>query len=562
MNFPARVIAAVMIVTLAVMAFQSGPFESGTAVPRAEAQGNASTTILTSVMATMGKGVLTEFSRQSTAWVLSALGFGAAPATNPQLAEIAQTLDQILQAEQNISNQLQALTCATWETAIKNDVADITAKWDIFKQIAEDAGIGKATIYTNFTSDILEDGDALTIRKDLDALQYAVLPGSGNGLIDTCIASAASADPPAEYEPDSIWYNKHVLPFQNSLMMHYTRAITMVVNAYHEKAWEAAQKPQPQTDSNGKLLSDELSASICAGDYDNATGDPALQPSAYCNAADGFAYDYLLKLRGMVARGGAPYTHNHIVYYTGTDYLLARSLETYGLNTIGTYDARFPNGSGYDGYSGTWEAAGVPLFKEILEGWKGLGGKDATTAGYWLCHNTNDTSVSGNDCVGLSGLEDQIIIFPDKPGTNSDLNSEFVCFMDGKIQRKDVEGQPFCATGGGHGVDDLFNSLGSCQNKAAYKQLSFTESTDTVSDPSFYALKRQQGTNGVYCTTPGYLNLSIQKARWPAYNLNQLKCYDAFGGADGGYNPAGLRTRCGQDMEEWLDLIIPLPESS
>jgi hypothetical protein len=63
MNFPARLIAAVMVVILALTAFQSGPFQSGPTAPRpAEAQGTASTAILTSVLSTMGKGALSEAS--------------------------------------------------------------------------------------------------------------------------------------------------------------------------------------------------------------------------------------------------------------------------------------------------------------------------------------------------------------------------------------------------------------------------------------------------------------------------------------------------------------------
>jgi hypothetical protein len=190
----------------------------------------------------------------------------------------------------------------------------------------------------------------------------------------------------------------------------------------------------------------------------------------------------------------------------------------------------------------------------LAAGWKDLGGKDTTTAGYWLCHLSNDTSVAGNDCVGLSGLDNQIIIFPDTPGKNEKLNKDFVCFMDGKLPRSTVEGEPFCHTDG-FGIGPLFTAGAECDKYGAYKSHSFVETTDNVSDTSFYALKLR--TNGDFCKKPGYLTLTVKKPRWPAYSLNQLQCYD---GVFLPFNPAGMRSRCGQDMEEWLDLVVPVAE--
>jgi hypothetical protein len=89
MNVPAKVVATVMVVTVAALVFQSSPAPVSAAAGDAEA--TATSLILSGVLQGLGKGVGNEVSEQATQWGLSMLGFNPGGST----ADIGPELDAI-----------------------------------------------------------------------------------------------------------------------------------------------------------------------------------------------------------------------------------------------------------------------------------------------------------------------------------------------------------------------------------------------------------------------------------------------------------------------------------
>jgi hypothetical protein len=557
MNFARKLIAAAIITILVVVASPGG------SPPPAQAVGEStSTVLLSSLLGGLGRGVGAGTAQFAAGWGMSLLGFNSAGGTanlSPQLRQISATLNNILTVQTQLNANLQALNCTEWQTSIVDDIKVITGPWSTYEGLTMNTANGyKNNDPSAFVDLILgPDGRATNMATALKGIYGAVFAPSGGGAIDACLAAAAAANPPPLYQPDNFWYETYVVPFQDNLMLAYTQAMTMVVDAFHQKAFLNAR-------ANGMPDGDftTLATEICSGKYDSTDPASATQPSNYCRDADNFVSRQIDDLRVIVARAGAPYSDDKVVYYTGTDYLLVKEFDLYGLNTVGTYDARMPNGSGFDGYSGTWEAAPSSLFKQLLTGWIDLDSKDTTTAGFWLCRGISQELTQdpiAHNCTGIEGLDDQIVIFPETGKSGKLGDTKYVCFMDGSIPRDKVDGQPFCSDSG-FKLLNVFRSSGNCGGHAAYQHHTWTQSLAS-GDPSFYTLSYDYSNlheKGGWCAKPGYVDLTVQKLRFPAFAISQIVCAPGYPATNG----AGMRTKCGADLVAWLDGIIPLPSAN
>ncbi len=440
-----------------------------------------------------------------------------------------------------------------------------------------------------------EAGDVVTLLNELnDAASGA---GGSDGAISDCIkAKAAAVTPPSAGSlDDRPYYSQVVEPITSWYLTINTQAMTVLTEAYHFRAWQAAGSPSSSS-------TDDLYTNVCDV---SPIPDGCMEPIIIYN--DDFAGDTGFVWSQLQA-GGAPYsTSDHVTLngtVDGTTWLMVKSIETYNAAanqncgdpstklcgpTVGPPGfamksvAVGPYGFGSGGEKGTWTPAHAALFDTIILEAPFDPGVDVTL-GRFLC-TLSQTGGNTTNCIqpptstdipaasGLKGADGKGFYFPDtfeyskqynpnRPYEEVKLN--FQCFMDGNLSVLLV-GQPTCNQARFDHIlllsDDVIND--GCEIQEAYNADGLKENSDVTGVtmgifPNYY--------NAAWCfvqggwkVRPGYalpLQTYPKSWHWPVLDLATITCPNGEA-ATKNLNPAGVPTLCGDAFDTWFNTQVP-----
>ncbi len=571
--------------------------------------GTSLTDLLETALGGVAKGAGGALGTDLYGWVLGAVGVsgGSSEALNEiadELNEIEETLADICNELYEINTDLLKLTCATDADWLNITGAQIDDWYNQYLDFITDTQQGSPppqSVIETWVADVLDADTGAFLA--INQLQDYGVTSTSAGTIDDCISAQTSAKgkPDPGTLDDRPYYESIVAPIQNWFYGYNTKAYTVLVEAYHYKAWLAAGSPTGDIDST---LPD-----IC----DSSEGSA----SYYCTQAQTTYTNQVLPfLTDQIAVGGAPYSTDEYVIVNGNDWLIATNLEAYTAAAGG--DCSSPllstdlcgplvveptepipsvqyGAYGSDG-QGTWKKTTAERFNVLLTGFHELSDKDdATTAAGWLCRGTSgstqttDCNVTTNYGIDAAGLENanKIVVFNKQTDSYFGSDDRYYnpltvwCFFDGSATRHRSK-QPWCDNDDGQnnytGLMERhsYNTVpSSCPNSSdAEFWLDMNEWTRTtgnglVSDSHFYHGVICGYANQIWNPTdyPGYAvtDTSTPKSyAWPSLEWTNLTCTDALSTSLEGkkasvaLNPGGVPTMCGNDYRDWLLNILPI----
>ena len=167
-------------------------------------------------------------------------------------------------------------------------------------------------------------------------------------------------------------------------------------------------------------------------------------------------------------------------------------------------------------------------------------------------------SIGFSEAVKASGL----IITSAQTGKNGDTGFEAICFMDTAAPR-DKAKQPWCddaSIGDDHqGTDNLIDT-----SRTTWVQSGYLDSIGSY--PQWYALEicvEDCGGGNSVKVAPGWF-VEVQQGQsafwqfhWPMVDVSKISCQSGKPYT----NPGGLLSRCGDDLQKYVDALLPPPES-
>jgi hypothetical protein len=222
---------------------------------------------------------------------------------------------------------------------------------------------------------------------------------------------------------------------------------------------------------------------------------------------------------------------------------------------VGPYNAQFASGMSYGGINGHWKAVTADVLLLLFEPYNN---KDST-GGF----DSSSTLGSFMYLIGFSEAvkENGLIVTTSNTGKNGDTGLETICFMDTAAPR-DKAKQPWCdgIQNEVQGTDNLIDTSHQTWVQSAYLD-------NIASQPDFYSFERN--SKGEFEELPGWTVVVQEQAssasdrainwqyHWPMTNVSEIGCQNGKPYT----NPGGLLSRCAGDLQEYVDALLPPPES-
>ena len=555
---------------------------------------------MTTLMMEVAKGAAGEAGSSLVGWVLGSSGSAdqdeaVLDQIEGDLENIEQTLSDIETEISELVSAIGKLDCDTWIQDAEQYVFPIENLWNPNAATVPPApGATPQQSYTGIVAEsknntvtledmqswvdqvLNNDGQGIggqSLLNDLQDLAGVLYePGTGSGLIQTCLSQSQNLPGNFHGQTDDVYYDTVVAPLIDYYYGIQAKGVTMVVEALNFEAWQAAGSPV-----SDEQTIDSLPESICG---DTATGTVL----EFCENATWavLGTDGQSGVRGRVAEqmayGGAPYTTDPsatsqpVHRFLGSNSLWSSSPALFSsLNSpascpeldsnapCGILAGLYSNtavGGAYGGYGaglgGTWVAASGPGMYQLF----------ATGPGF-----TNDyTNVGDYMMKKLRFLElpDNVIFITNQvthvqPYSNMTVGPNVISFTDTGLTPEKFYPYYGPQTASGYiNVDGLqyMTSAPYCQYFSTNPAL-----PPASENNGFYVGSSEfcPGNQGAWTGGPPGWTVDVGAAnnhpqfRLPVILVDQLTCKAGFSPT----NAVGERSMCGSDLQAWLDAQVP-----
>ncbi len=565
-------------------------------------ESTAITTVYTGLLKGIGSGVGSDLD----AWALSAIGISGSEETqlaaiSAELQEIDADLKAINATLEEILNAIEEQTCTQLQTSLQAPVNNITALYNTYRSFLANAALSPPVPPT--AADVLQWQSSVlsSIATDLNAIHNAVYATPNANVITQCaIATAApylTASPTYQTFFDDRPSYSQLADILNYYYGVQVQGATVLAEAYHLQACQLAALNDPNLHCDFATASTSTQSSEVTSLCDNPTDTDVRRAclsaqEAVTNPDTGTGmYE---RVEAWLLEAGAPYStgeapdddprkvisggigllrnidsSNTLDWSSSYAWLLPRDLLDF-TNTstvngstpfhcngplkssspcgpVGPYNANFNSAITYGGYS-AWNAIRAAQLLQLFEPYndKANGSFDYSgTAGDYLYS------------IGFSAAakDNGMIVITYDTGKNQDTGFAALCFMDTAAPR-DKAKQPWCdgIHGEVQGTDNLLNT-----NKNPWVQSGYLDSI--ASNPRFYEVEINT-TNGHVKIAPGwFVQMSetgnFNQFHWPVINVSTLSCQNGKPHT----NPGGLLSRCGDDLQGFVDALLPPPST-
>ncbi len=602
-----RALRASMLLVALALPLATG----GTAEAQEAAESTAITTLYTGLLSGVGK----ETGSQTVSWAMSAMGLAGGDssqltAISAELQQINADLEAINATLNDILFAIQDQTCVETQISpsLSDAVNDVTARYGRYEQFIDNASMSSPVPPLESDVQDWQNGVLMNLPADLNAIHNGVYATVSANVITQCaIATAApyigAQKTAATFFDDRPSYSQlvNIVNYYYGVMV---QGATILAEAYHLQACQYEATHDPQLNCNFTTASTGTSASDVSGICDNPT-EADVQNA--CLAAQeavtepGTATGMYERVEEWLTAAGAPYATGEAVtdsmrtFVTGElgllssvqsspsswdgsyAYLLPKDLfdftSTVTLNgehpfncsspltsldpcgPVGPYSANFVSGDAYAGYD-NWKSVTADQLLLLFAPYN-----DKTSGQFDVSNLVSDYlySIGFSEATKTSGL----IILTANTGKNEFTSLPAICFADTAAPR-DKAKQPWCdgIQGEVQGTDNLIDASGFPVIQSKY--------LDSIgSYPGWYALDIND--KGVFKVAPGwFVQVQAKDAgststpefvdqfHWPVVDVSQLSCQSG----KPYLNPGGLLSRCGDDLQSYVDTLLPPPESN
>ncbi len=574
---------------------------AGRAVAQEAAESTAITKLYTSLLTGVGKSV----GEEAAGWAMSAIGLagdesGELDAISAQLQKIGADLNNINDTLSGIRAAIATQTCIQTQIAssLQNAVDDISQLYDEYKTYVANTALTPPVPPSQ--AQVLQwQNDVLAyVQDDLNAIHNAVYATVGANVIDACatatVASWQSNNPTATaatFLDDRPIYSQ-LVDIVNYYYGIYVEGVTILTEAYHLQACQFAAQDDPNLHCDFTTASTSTSASEVNTICDAPT---ALNVQRACLAAEEVVtfpetgtgmYE---RVEAWLKAAGAPYATDQLGILSSAvsgatswdssyAYLFPRDLLDFtnnatingqtstqcpspltstdpcGAMLVGPYNLQLPSGLSYGGINGHWKSVTADVLLLLLAPYntKSFGETSGRLGDFMASIGFSESLKSGD-----------LIITTANTGINKVSGSKAICFMDTAGPRNQSK-QPWCdgIDGQVQGTDNLLNICGDCSTDT---EAGWTK--DIPSQPAFYTAKFDDDVDK-WRTSPGWLlskqqnpgaNVGIYwQYHWPATNMSEIGCQNGKPYT----NPGGLLSRCAEDLQEYVDALLPPPDGN
>jgi hypothetical protein len=592
---------------------------AGGAAAQEAAEASAITALYTGVLNGVGKGT----GQQSAGWAMSAIGLSGGE--SGQLAAINAQLQQIDADLQNINNTLNEILQATQaQTCIETQISDslveavnhITLRYNQYQTFVSDAAVGvppTQDTVVQWQQAVVDTNSG--IAADLNALHNGVYSTANANVISTCAVAFADSFLGAAKDATTFFDDRpsyaQLVNLVNYYYGVYVQGATVLVEAYHLQACQAAAQDDPNLHCDFATVSTSTSpldvATICDAPTSGSDVQRACQAARNVVTNPGTASAMYERVEAWLKYAGAPYATGEAVgdakrtfvsgelgllsaivvddstppqasWSSSYAYLIPKDLLDFTNNVtidganvfdcaspltstnpcgpIGPYDAQLEPGMSYGGINGHWKAVTADVLLHLFKPYNNgeFGDRSGTLADFMY-------SIGFSAATKSSAL----IVTTANTGKNGITDAEAICFMDTSSSR-DRSKQPWCdgIKDQVQGTDNLLNFKNSDTCSTA-KEHTWTH--DLASQPAFY--KADWDACSGWSPRPGWLQSEqdsppgskqsiFWQYHWPVTNVAEIGCQNG----KPYLNPGGLLSRCAGDLQEYVDALLPPPDSN
>lgn len=582
---------------------------AGTA--KAQEDSTAITTLYTSLLNGVGKGT----GVATVGWAMSAIGLSGGDSNelntiSDELQDIDLELEDINATLTAISNEILGQTCveAQISPSLQDAVNDITTRYGDYQTFIDNASMSPPTLPLQTDVDNWKKGvlDNDQVRTDMDDINNGVYATVNANVIDLCAASTA-ADYLGVAKTNTTFFDDRPSYSQLVDIVNYyygvmVQGATILAEAYHLQACEdAANNDDADLKCNFATPSTSTSpsnASEICNDYPNdidVQNDCLFAQEAVTEPGTGGGmYE---RVETWLTKAGAPYATDKIgmissIESNPTDwdgsyaYLLPRDLLDFTNHavingqtqstcaspltstdpcgfTVGAYDMQLPANLGYGGFGSDWKSATAGVLLHLFEPYN-----DKTdNSDFDFSNLVSDYLYS----IGFSEAtkNSALIVTTGNTGKNGTSGDEAICFMDTSSPRNQAK-QPWCdgIQGQVQGTDNLLDNE-NVDECGPVVEKNWTQ--DLASQPDFYVANYCQGGGDKgWLTKPGWLESAqsnpgskqsiFWQYHWPMIDEGDGGCQHDNGKPY--LNPGGLLSRCGDVLTEYVNALLPPPESN
>ncbi len=532
--------------------------------------------------------------------------------TSSQLAEISAELQQINADLQNINNTLNeilnaisAQTCTETQIAssLQDAVNDVTSRYNTYQKYVDNASQSSPVPPSQSEVTAWQTGVLTNVGDDMTAINEGVYATVSANVITQCAISTAepylgAAKTAATFFDDRPSYSQ-LVDIVNYYYGVMVQGATILAEAYHLQACQYAAEDDPDLHCDFTTASTSTSASnapeICDNPTDTNVQRACLEAQEAVTDPD-TATGMYERVEAWLTAAGAPYaTGEAVTDSTRTSvtgelgllssiqsspsswdgsyaYLMPKDLLDFTnestLNgehvencsspltstnpcAAASYDVNYNPERLYAGYE-NWNTISAQILLLLFEPYndKSSGNFDASSLVSDYLYSIGFSEATKNGAL---------IVVTAQTGTNKDTGFEAICFMDTAAPR-DKAKQPWCdgIQGEVQGTDNLIDTSDTTWYQAKY--------LDSIgSYPEWYALKicvEDCGSGNNVKVAPGWFvdvqdDYHYYQYHWPVVDVSQMSCQNG----KPYLNPGGLLSRCGDDLQAYVDTLLPPPDS-
>ena len=369
-----------------------------------------------------------------------------------------------------------------------------------------------------------------------------------SGIIPACVQTL-TAPTDNSLGLDTNYYNQ-VAQYTNYYYAYQVKGLTLLNEALHYKAWQAAGSP------NSDSLSSDSTSYVCSN------------PNAvlFCNESAAAVNTLYNNLILQLTSGGAPYSDENFIleYQAAGPILWPLSLENFTIAagdncadpltsvnpcgiTANAYNVNNMSSVTYKGYSG-WLPASSAEMTALLTGWT------SGRAGSFLQTKRGFENMTNKVIVSSSSTTISL--------ANSGSNQSVVIFIDTETQKSQLSGVLFDNSAAFNSILQIImaNQNGNCPLPMnVYMYTGKNAGTNCL----FYSASGVSQWCDNSCVEPLHWNgppnwlssMGSYQYRWPVTNVSAFKCTEGRSSK----NPGNVWTMCGDDFTAWFDYYVPRP---
>lgn len=563
------------------------------------------TTLYTSMLSGVGKST----GSQTVTWAMSAIGLAGGDssqlgAISEELQEIDAELVNINATLNEILDAIEEQTCTETQIApsLQDAVNDITNLYNDYQTYLVNTSMDPSVPPSQEEVLLWQNNVLTSVPSDLNDIHNGVYATVNANVIDECAVATAASYINAKKTNETFLDDRPSYSQLVDIVNYYygiqVEGATILAEAYHLQACQAAAADDPDLHCDFSTASTSTSAS----DANEICDDPTnTNVQRACLAAEEAVTDPTTgtgmyeRVEAQLTAAGAPYSTGEAVtddprqvvtgelgLFSSIDgsspldwsssyaYLFPKDLFDFTNTTtlngeqrwnctsplssiapcgpVGIADANFNSGDTYAGHV-DWKAVTADILLQLFAPYN-----DKNSNGFDFSGVLGDYmySIGFSEATKTNGL----IVTTANYGKNKDTGLDAICFMDTAAPRDKAE-QPWCdgIDGEVQGTDNLID-----QSNCPWVQSKYLDSIGSF--PEWYALE-VNCDNGKISPAPGWFNQvqdedsTYWQFHWPMLDVSQISCQQGKPYT----NPGGLLSRCDDDLQAYVDALLPPPDS-